>query len=357
MQSSNFLFTLAASLRKKKEKMSHTIDALLGFVLSRNWRTFLVGQAMAILVTLAMLSPSVGYPDHAIRVIVPLPPGGVVDIVARLLQRHLEASLRQPVVIENRPGASGIIGANIVATADPDGHTLLLVPTTFTINPAINANLPFDPIRGFEPISIIAQNSLLFLVNPLLKTNTLNEFVDLAKAQPGKMNYATPGASSQAHLLLELWSSLAGIKMQQVPYLGGMPALLATMSGEADMTLIATAASLPQVLGKTLRALATGGATREPQLPDVPTIAEAGFPNFKATQWIGLLTTGGTPKPIVDRLNEEVQRILELSDVQASLEKEGMAVAGGSASEFGSLIKAEIKQWTEVAHNANVKME
>jgi len=286
-----------------------------------------------------------------------LPPGGVVDIVARLLQPHLVASLGQPVIIENRPGASGIVGANTVATADPDGHTLLLVPTTFAINPAINANVPFDPIRGFEPISIIARNSLLFLVNPRLKADNLKEFVDLTKAEPGKMNYATPGASSQAHLLLELWSSQAGIKMQQVPYRGGMPALLATMSGEADMTLIATAASLPQILGNKVRALATGGATREPQLPDVPTIAEAGFPDFSATQWIGLLTTGGTPKPIVDRLNQEIQRILELSDVQASLEKEGMTVAGGSASEFGSLIKAEIKQWTDVAHNANIKME
>ncbi|MGD0023099.1 MAG: tripartite tricarboxylate transporter substrate binding protein [Xanthobacteraceae bacterium] len=304
-----------------------------------------------------MLAPTVAYPDHAIRIIVPLPPGGVVDIVARLLQPHLEKSLGQPVIIESRPGASGIIGANTVATADPDGHTLLLVPTTFTINPAIHAKLPFDPIRGFEPIALIARNSLLFLINPRLQAKTLKEFIDLAKAQPGKMNYATPGASSQAHLLLELWSSQAGIRMQQIPYSGGMPALLATVTGEADMTLIATGLALPQVEAKNLRALATGGPTREAQLPDVPTAAEAGFPDFKGIQWIGLLTTGGTPKPVVDRLNQEVQRALQLSDVEAGLANQGMTTVGGPASDFGALIKAEITQWTAVARKANIKME
>lgn len=337
--------------------MSHNVDAFPRSGLSRNWRTFLVGQALAILATLAMLAPTLAYPDRAVRIIVPLPPGGVVDIVARLLQPHLEVLLGQPVIIENRPGASGIIGANTVATADPDGHTLLLVPTTFTINPAIHAKLAFDPIRGFEPIAIIAQNSLLFLINPRLQANTLKEFVDLAKAQPGKMNYATPGASSQAHLLLELWSSQAGIQMQQVPYSGGMPAVMATVSGEADMTLISTALSLPQIVAKNLRALATGGATREAQLADVPTAAEAGFPDFKGIQWIGLLTTGGTPKPIVDQLNQEIQRALQFSNVQVRLANEGMTIVGGPASDFAALIKAEIEQWTAVAHKANIKME
>jgi tripartite-type tricarboxylate transporter receptor subunit TctC len=309
------------------------------------------------LAMLSMLSPAMAYPDRAIRMIIPLPPGGVVDIVARLLQPHLEAALGQPVIVENRAGASGIIGANTVATADPDGHTLLLVPTTFTINPAIHAKLPFDPVRGFEPVALVARNSLIFLINPALKASTLKEFVDLAKAQPGKLNYATPGASSQAQLLLELWTSQAGIRMQHVPYRGGAPAVMATVTGEADMTLIATVASLQQIEAKKLRALATGGATREPQLPEVPTVAEAGFPDVKAVQWVGLLTTGGTPKPIVDRLNTEIQRALQRSDVQASLEKQGMTIVGGPASDFGSLIEAEIKQWTDVARKANIQME
>jgi tripartite-type tricarboxylate transporter receptor subunit TctC len=337
--------------------MAHSVDAFPRSVRCRNWRAFVARQALGMLAVLALLSPAAAYPDRPVRMIIPLPPGGVVDIVARLLQPHLEQSLGQPVIIENRAGASGIIGATTVATADPDGHTLLLVPTTFTINPAVHLKLPFDPVRGFEPIALVARNSLLFVVNPELKANTLREFVDLAKAQPGKMNYATPGASSQAQLLLELWSAQAGIRMQHVPYRGGAPAVMATVTGEADITLISPVASLPQIEAKKLRALATGGATREPQLPDVPTAAEAGFPDFKAGQWIGLLATGGTPKPIVDRLNKDLQRALQLRDVQASLERQGMTIVGGPASDFGSLIEAEIKQWTEVARKAHIQME
>jgi tripartite-type tricarboxylate transporter receptor subunit TctC len=303
------------------------------------------------------MSPAAAYPDRPIRVIIPLPPGGAVDIVARLLQPHLEKSLGTPLIIENKAGASGIVGAGTVATADPDGHTLLLVPTTFTINPAVHQKLPFDPIKSFEPVAIVGRNSLMFLVNPKVEARTLKELADLAKARPGTLNYATPGASSQAHLLVELWSSQAGVKMQHVPYRGGAPAVLATVTGEAHMTLISPTASLPQIESKALRALATGGATREEQLPDVPTVAEAGYPDFKALQWIGLLTTGGTPKAIVDRLNAEVQRALQLPEVKARLAEQGMTVAAGPASEFRSLIADEIKQWTEVARKANIRVE
>jgi tripartite-type tricarboxylate transporter receptor subunit TctC len=335
--------------------MAHIVDIFRRSVGCRTWRAFVVGHAL--LAALAILSPTQAYPDRPIRVIIPLPPGGVVDVVARILQRHLEEALGQPVIIENRSGASGIIGAGVVAAAEPDGHTLLLVPTTFTINPAVHATLPFDPVRSFEPIAIIARNSLIVLINPQLKANTLKEFVELAKARPGKMNYATPGASSQAQLLIELWSSQAGIQMQHVPYRGGAPAVMATVTGETDLTLIASGASLPQIEAKRLRPLATGGPTREAQLPDVPTTAEAGFPDFKAVQWVGLLATGGTPKPIVDRLNAEVQRALELDNVKASLEKQGMTGVGGPASDFRALITAEIEQWTAVARKANIKME
>lgn len=335
--------------------MAHIIDIFRRSVGCRTWRAFLVGHAL--LAALAIWSPTQAYPDRPIRVIIPLPPGGVVDIVARILQPHLEEALGQPIVIENRSGASGIIGAGVVATAEPDGHTLLLVPTTFTINPAVHATLPFDPVRSFEPIAIVARNSLIVLINPQLKANTLKEFVELAKARPGKMNYATPGASSQAQLLIELWSSQAGIQMQHVPYRGGVPAIMATVTGETDLTLIASGASLPQIQAKRLRPLATGGPTREAQLPDVPTTAEAGFPDFKAVQWVGLLATGGTPKPIVDRLNAEVQRALQLDNVKASLEKQGMTGVGGPASDFRVLITAEIEQWTAVARKANIKME
>jgi tripartite-type tricarboxylate transporter receptor subunit TctC len=197
----------------------------------------------------------------------------------------------------------------------------------------------------------------MVLVNPKVQAKTLKELAALAKAKPGALNYATPGASSQAHLLLELWSSQAGIKMQHIPYRGGAPAVLATVTGEADMTLISPTASLTQIEAKALRAIATGGMTREEQLPDVPTTAEAGFPDFKALQWIGLLATGGTPKPIIDRLNNEVQRALQIPEVKARLAEQGMTVAGGPASDFRALIEAEIKQWTDVARKANIRVE
>lgn len=306
---------------------------------------------------LALASPAAAFPDRPIRVVIPLAAGGAMDVIARLLQPHLEKSLGKPIIVDNRPGASGILGAGVVANADPDGHTLLLVPTTFTINPAVHAKLPFDPLRSFEPIVIIGQNSQLFLVNPQVKANTLQEFVALAKASPGAFNYGTPGASSQAHLLMELWSSQAGIRMQHVPYRGGAPAVLATVAGEVHMTLITPLASLPQVEAKQLRALATGGTRREEKLPDVPTVAEAGFPNFSALQWVGLLATGGTPKPIVDRLNAEVGRVLQLPEVQDKLKEHGMTVDGGPSAAFRALIESEIKLWTDVARKADIRVQ
>lgn len=304
-----------------------------------------------------MLLPShaAAYPERPIRVVIPLAPGGAVDLVARLLQPHLEKSLGKPLIVEHRPGASGILGAATVANADPDGHTLLLVPTTYTINAAVQPKLPFDPLRSLEPIVVVGRNSLMFLVNPKVPARTLREFAELAKAQPGKLNYATPGASSQAHFLLELWSAQAGIRMQHIPYRGGAPAVLATVSGETQITLISPPASMPQIESGALRALATGGTTREQQLPDIPTAAEAGYPDFTALQWIGVLATGGTPKPVIERLNRELQQILQLPEVKMRLFEQGMTVAGGTPDEFRALLESEIKQWIEVARRANIQ--
>jgi tripartite-type tricarboxylate transporter receptor subunit TctC len=296
------------------------------------------------------------YPDRPIRIVVPLPPGGSVDIVARLLQPLLEKSLGQSIVVDNRSGASGIIGANAVATALPDGYTLLLAPTTFSITAALHPKLPFDPLRAFQPIMVVGSSAQLVLINPKIAANSLQEFVALAKTSPNTMNYATPGASSQAHLLFELWSSQAGIKMQHVPYRGGAPALMATVAGETQITLISSSVALPQIEAKALRPLATGGTAREPQLPNVPTTAEAGFPNFKAVQWIGLFATGGTPKEIVDRLNANVNRTLEDRTLQARFAEQGLSTAGGSPEEFRALIESEIRQWTDVARVAKIEM-
>jgi tripartite-type tricarboxylate transporter receptor subunit TctC len=295
------------------------------------------------------------YPSRPIRIVVPTQAGAAQDILARLLQPYLERSLGQPVIVENRSGASTMIGTDAVAKAAPDGYTLLIVSTTFTVNAALNAKLSFDLERDFEPITLLVKNPLLFAVNSKVPARTLGEFVALAKAAPGKLNYGTSGASTQAHLLLEMWSARAGIKMQHIPYRGGAPAALAVAAGEVQLVLLSPLGILPQVEAGLVRPLATGGLERDPKFPDLPTAAEAGFPGFEAVQWLGLLTTGGTPMDIVARINVAVNRALREPDVVAKLALQGTTAAGGSPEEFKALIANELRNWKEAAQKANIK--
>jgi len=297
------------------------------------------------------------YPDRPIRVIVPTSAGSSPDLVARLLQPHLEKRLGQLIVIDNRAGASTIIGADAVAKAAADGYTLLLVPTTFTVNAALNSRLPFDPERDFAPIAIVVKNPLLFCVNARLPAHTLQEFVALAKAEPGKLNYATPGASSQAHLLIEMWSARAGIRLQHVPYRGGGPAALSVVAGETQLVLLSSTGMTSHIKSGAVRVLATGGAAREAELPAVPTVAEAGFPGFEAVQWVGLLAPGGTPREIVDTINSAVNRALRDPDLMENLGAQGTTAAGGTPEEFRALVSSELKNWKETAHRAGIHLE
>jgi tripartite-type tricarboxylate transporter receptor subunit TctC len=295
------------------------------------------------------------YPNRPIRIVVPTQAGAAQDIMARLLQPHLERALGQPIIVENRSGASTMIGTEAVAKAAPDGHTLLIVPTTFTVNAALNSKLSFDLERDFEPITVLVKNPLLFAVNAKVPARTLAEFVALAKAEPGKLNYGTSGASTQAHLLLEMFSALAGIKMQHIPYRGGAPAALAVAAGETQLVLLSPLGILSQIQAGLVRALATGGLTRDPNFPDLPTAAEAGFPGFEAVQWLGLLTTAGTPRDIVERLSTEVNRVLRDPDVAAKLALQGTTAAGSTPEEFRMLIATEIRNWKETASKAAIK--
>jgi tripartite-type tricarboxylate transporter receptor subunit TctC len=319
----------------------------------------LTSVAVAALAVLAGVAGAFAdtYPSRPIRIVVPTQPGAAQDILARLLQPHLEKSLGQPIIVENRSGASTMIGTDAVAKATPDGYSLLIVPTTFTVNAALNGKLAFDLERDFAPIAVLVKNPLIFAVNAKVPARSLQEFVALAKAQPGKLNYGTSGASTQAHLLLEMWNARAGIKMQHVPYRGGAPAALAVAAGEVQLVLLSPLGILPQVEAGFVRPLATGGLTRDPKLPDLPTAAEAGFPGFEAVQWLGLLTTGGTPKEIVQRLNVEVNRALRQPDVVAKLALQGTAAAGGTPDEFRQLIVDEIRNWKDTAQRAGIKAE
>jgi tripartite-type tricarboxylate transporter receptor subunit TctC len=300
-------------------------------------------------------SPADNYPSRPVRIIVPTQAGAAQDIIARLLQPYLEKAFGQPIIVENRSGASTMIGTDAVAKAAPDGHTLLIVPTTFTVNAALNAKMAFDLERDFAPITVLVKNPLLFAVNAKVPARTLGELVTLVKANPGKFNYGTSGASTQAHLLLEMWSARAGIKMQHVPYRGGAPAALAVATGEVQLVLLSPLGILPQIEAGLVRPLATGGLTRDPKFPRLPTAAESGFPGFEAVQWLGLLTTAGTPAEIVARINLEVNRALRDPDLVAKLAMQGTTAAGGTADEFKTLILDEVRNWKDIAQKASIK--
>jgi tripartite-type tricarboxylate transporter receptor subunit TctC len=292
-----------------------------------------------------------------IRIIVPFAPGGINDTAARLLQPYLEKALGQTVIIDNRPGASGIVGTDAAARATPDGRTLVMVASSFTVLPATSARLPYDSLRDLTPVALVGQNPLLFVANPKVAANSLGEFVALAREKPGKLNYATPGAASQTHLVTELFSQRAGIRMEQIPYRGGTPAVQAVVAGDAEFTVLSPLVSLPQIAAGKLKVLAVGSRTRDPQLPDVPTVAEQGFPDFEATQWVGLLTAAATPPDVVARLNAEVNRALHEPDLIAKLAQQGMAPGGGTPAEFGARIAKEIADWQAVARAAGIKPE
>jgi tripartite-type tricarboxylate transporter receptor subunit TctC len=297
------------------------------------------------------------YPSRPVRLIVPFAAGGLNDVVARLVAPYLERALGQPFIIDNRPAASGIVGTDATAKATPDGYTLLMVASSFTVIPATHQKVPYDAQRDLAPIVMVAKNALLFLVNPKVPAKSLAEFVALAKADPGKFNYASPGAATQTHLVVELFSQRAGIKLQHIPYRGGAPAMTAMVAGDTQFTAISTLLSLPQIQSAALRAIASGSLTRDPQLPDLPTVAEQGFPGFEAIQWIGLLTTAGTPAEIIERLNAEVNRALRDPDLISKFAQQGISPAGGTPADFQRTIATDLRNWTETARAANIKAE
>jgi tripartite-type tricarboxylate transporter receptor subunit TctC len=314
--------------------------------------------ASALLFAAALHASAQSYPNKPIRLIVPLAPGGAADIVGRLLQGPLERALGQPIIVENKPGASGTIGTEMVAKAAPDGHTLgISMATQTTVNPAVTTSMPYDTEKDLAPIVLVGKSPMMFLSNAGVPAKTVGEFIALAKANPEKYNYATPGAASQAHLVIAYWSSLAGIQIQHVPYKGGGPAILSTVAGETQLTVISSLLAAPHVASGKLRALATGGLTRDPQFPDVPTMKELGYPDVEAVTWVGIYAPSGTPREIVQKLNSEIARIIREPDIKAKLDQQGLILAGGPPEELGRLISEEIKRWTDVARANKISVQ
>jgi tripartite-type tricarboxylate transporter receptor subunit TctC len=311
----------------------------------------------ALLLAFATLSASAQtWPTHTLRLIVPFPAGGSNDVMGRLIGPHLEKALGQTVIVDNRPAAAGQVGTEAVARAAPDGHTLLLVASSHTVQPALNPKLPYNTEKDFAPVTLVNTNGMFFFVHPSVPANTLAEFVELAKKEPGKYNYASPGVGSQTQLTIELLMRRTGIKLQHIPYRGGAPATQAMLSGETHFTMLAPNVIFPHIEDGKIRAIATGDRKRHPRLPNVSTTEEQGFKGLEAIQWVGVLTTAGTPRPVIDRLNKEINRIIRLPDVVAVLNKQGVAPTGGTPEEFQTLITREINQWRDIAREANVKL-
>jgi tripartite-type tricarboxylate transporter receptor subunit TctC len=326
--------------------------------MTKEFRRLRVGLVATLLLACGLAAANAQtYPSRVVRIVVPFPAGGLNDAVARLLQPYLEKALGQSVIVDNRAGASGILGTDAVAKSAPDGHTLVMVASSHTVTPATNSKLPYNTENDLASIVMVGKSPLLFVVNAKVAAKTLREFIALAKANPGKLNYATPGAASQSHLVTELLSARTGIKMQHIPYRGGAPAMTATIAGDTEFTVISTLLSLPHIQAGTVRAIAVGSLTRDRQFPNLPSLAESGAPGLEAIQWVGLLAPAGTPNSSVERLNAEVNRALRDPDLIAKLATQGISPAGGKPEDFQKVISSEIRQWTEVARAANIKAE
>ena len=296
------------------------------------------------------------YPTRIVHIIAPFGPGGPSDVFSRILAQKLSDTLKQGFVVENRPGASTMIGTDAVAKAAPDGYTLLIISQTHATNESLVANKPFQLMRDFTPVSPIYAGDLVMVVHKSVPVKTLKEFIALAKAKPGTLNYASSGTGSQYHLAGELFKTMSGTDIVHVPYKGSTGARNDILGGQVEMMFDTIATMGPSVEAGLVRALGTTGEERSPILPDVPTISEAGVPGFRASGWVGIVAPAATPKPIVERLNAEIRKILSSIEIKESWAKQGVTPLPMTAPEFGAFIGAEIDKWAKVAQTAGVKI-
>ncbi len=314
---------------------------------------------LAVLPALAAVGPAVAaYPDHPITIVVPYTPGGTVDLLARAVGREMTQSLGQQVIVDNRPGAGGSVGAELVAKAPPDGYTLLMSTNSpLTTNLALYRTLHYDTLRDFVPILLTGENGLVVVANPALPVKTFADLISLAKKEPGKLAAGTSGNGTTAHISLAQINKRAGVDITHVPYNGGVPSLTAAMSGEVQITLTDIVPALPLIKDGRLRVLATTSEHRPQVAPEIPTIAESGYPGFNIVAWNGLLAPTGTPSEVVRLLNAEVNRILKLPAVRQQIISIGIDPLGGTSEDFINLLKQDIPRWKQMVIDAGVKLE
>jgi tripartite-type tricarboxylate transporter receptor subunit TctC len=312
----------------------------------------------AALVLIATCASAQNYPSKPIRLVVPFPPGGTTDILARAAGERLTARLGQPVVIDNRPGAGGNIGADIVAKSAPDGYTLLMATVgTHAINASLYSKMPYDHIKDFAPVVLVAGVPNVLEVTPSLPVNSVADLIKLAKEKPGQLNFASSGNGTSIHLSGELFKSMAGVDMTHVPYKGSALALVDLVGGQVQLMFDNLPSSLPQIKAGKLRAIAVTSAQRAPALPNVPTIAESGLPGFEASSWFGIVAPAGTPPAVINRINAEVNQWLHAPETTEKLLAQGAIAAGGSPEQFAAHIRAETEKWAKVVKVSGAKVD
>ncbi len=297
------------------------------------------------------------YPVKPIRIIVPYPAGGSTDILTRIVGQKLTEAWRQQVIIDNRPGASGNIGAEAVVRAPADGYMLLSASTVHTVNPSLYSKLAYDPLKDFTPIALLAQVANILVVHPSLPVHSVKEFIAFAKQRPGQLNFSSAGNGSAPHLTAEMFKSRTGVNMVHVPYKGAPPAMADLLAGQVALTFATAPSAVPHVQTGQLRALGVSSATRIPALPAVPTIAEAGVPGYEAIGWNGLVGPSGMPPAIVDRLNAELVKIVRTPDTSKRLSDVGLDSRTGTVAEFATFLKEEVVKWAKVVKDSGARVD
>ena len=297
------------------------------------------------------------YPDHPVRIVVPYAPGGGTDLTTRLIAQRLTERLGKSVVVENRPGGAGNLGVEVVARSAPDGYTLLMAGLSFAVNPALFAKLNFDAIEDFEAVSLVAKVPLVVVVHPSVKANSIPELIALAKANPGRLNYASGGIGTANHVAGELFKYMAKVDIVHVPYKGGGPALSDVTGGQVQILFNTMTSTVGFIKSGKLRGLAVTGTQRLPVTPELPTVAESGLPGFEVSAWFGVMAPAKTPQAIVKRLNEEIVAITRSAEARESFAQQSAEPVGSTPQAFAAHVRGEIDKWTKVARAANLKAE
>lgn len=299
--------------------------------------------------------PADKYPDRPVRIVVPYSPGGGTDIIARLIGLGLTRKFGQAMIIDNRPGAATAVGTDIVSRAPADGYTMLMTTGTFAVLPALYPKLAFDPVRSFAPVSLFASSPNVLLVHPSVPAKTLKEFIAYAKSRPDPLNYGSSGNGGTGHLSMELLKQMTGVRMVHIPYKSGAPAMSALLAGEVSAMVNNVAAAVPQIKAGTVRALGVTTTTRSAALPEVPTIAEAGLPDFDASAWFGAFMPADTPAPVVEKMSAAINEILKDPDVQKTLAAQGVDAVGDTPAEFAGIVAKDVVRWKDVVTKAGIK--